>query len=428
MYFLYTFIYTIVIIFLLPFEFFKRPRDLRRRWLREKFGSFDSEFNNSPGLPFADGGRSGVIWVHAVSVGEVIAASPLIKKIRERYPSKEIVLSTITDTGQKVARERTPGGTRIVYLPFDIPTVLNSVLMRASPELLIIIETELWPNMFRIFGGGGVPIVLLNGRISEKSFRGYKMVSFFMRKVLSHVNFFGMQGEAYADRIRSLGVDDIRVKTLGNLKFDLQPPSLTPAWAAKLSGPVITAGSTHEGEEELMASLHSELKKDFPDLNLVIAPRHPERFKGVEEMLRSRGLPFVKRSSLDSTATEAPAIKGLIILLDTMGELSSVYGVTDIAIIGKSFNGYGGQNPLEPASWGRPVICGPHMENFPVIRDFYKAGAALEANQGDLYAQLKRLLLCPDEAKAMGLKARELYRKNSGAADRAMEVISNYIS
>ena len=175
MYFLYTFIYTIVIIFLLPFEFFKRPRDLRRRWLREKFGSFDSEFHNSPGLPFADGGSSGFIWVHAVSVGEVIAASPLIKKIRERYPSKEIVLSTITDTGQKVARERTPGGTRIVYLPFDIPTVLNSVLMRASPELLIIIETELWPNMFRIFGGGGVPIVLLNGRISEKSFRGYKI-------------------------------------------------------------------------------------------------------------------------------------------------------------------------------------------------------------------------------------------------------------
>jgi 3-deoxy-D-manno-octulosonic-acid transferase len=358
----------------------------------------------------------------------VVAASPLLKAIRERYPLKEIVLSTITDTGRKVAMERAPGGTKIVYLPFDIPLVLNPVVKKLRPEVLIIIETELWPNMFKVFRENEIPVILMNGRISEKSFRGYKKISFFMRKVLSYVNFFGMQAEEYAERIRSLGVDDMRIKTLGNFKFDSKPSSRIPEWATKMTGPVITAGSTHEGEEELMASLYIELKKDFPDLNLIIAPRHPGRFSDVEEMLRSKGCSFIKRSAFETQGPEFPAIKGDIILLDTVGELSALYGITDIAIIGKSFRGHGGQNPLEAAGWGRPVICGPHMENFPVIKDFYKEGAAVEVSEEGLYPQLKELLLSPEKARGIGSKARELYNKNSGAVERAMEVIANYVS
>lgn len=430
MYFIYSLIYTVVIIFLLPFEYLKRPGDLRRKWLREKLGLINPTLHNcTPShAPLTKGNRKGSIWVHAVSVGEVIAASPLLNKIRERYPSKGIILSTITDTGQKVAGERAPRGTNIVYLPFDIPLILNSVLKKTRPEILIVIETELWPNMLRLFRNSGIPVLLLNGRISERSFQGYRKISLFMKTVLSSVNFFGMQSEEYVERIRSLGVDITRAKNLGNFKFDSKPPSSVPWWTTKINGPVITAGSTHEGEEELTADVYAELKKDFPNLNLIIAPRHPERFKSVEEMLRSKGLPFVKRSSFDDNKPESAFIRGSIVLLDTVGELSAVYGATDIAVIGKSFRGHGGQNPLEPASWGRPVICGSHMENFPVIRDFYKEGAAIEVTEDDLYSRLKELLLSPGKAKDIGTKARKLYEKNSGAVEKSMEIIESYLS
>ena len=422
MYFIYSLIYIVVIIILLPFEYLKRPAEIRRKWLRDKFGLLDASFILNP---------SSVVWVHAVSVGEVMAASPLLKKLRERYPGKGIILSTITDTGQKVARERSPEGTAVVYLPFDIPFILNNVLNRVKPDLLIVIETELWPNLIRGFNEKGIPVLLLNGRISEKSFRGYKKVSRFMKKVLCHVDFFGMQGEEYADRIRQLGVDDRRVMTLGNFKFDTKPPSELPLWTKELQGQVIVAGSTFEGEEELMTNVYLKLREDFPDLNLIIAPRHPERFKPVEEMLKSKGVLFVKRSGIDSLKSqnvERGTLNGFIVLLDTVGELSSVYGISDIAVIGKSFRGHGGQNPLEPAYWGKPVICGPHMENFPIIEEFFREGAAIQVAEEDLLIKLKDLLLSPEKSKAIGSKARMLYDKNAGAVEKAMEIIEKRIS
>jgi 3-deoxy-D-manno-octulosonic-acid transferase len=425
MYLLYSLIYTIAIIFLLPFEYFKRPKDIRKRWLREKFGFLNSSFVPHP---------SSLIWVHAVSVGEVMAALPMLKSLKKRYPSRGIILSTITDTGQKVAREGAPEDTIIVYLPFDIASILNTVLKRIKPEILIVIETELWPNLFRVFKENGIPVILFNGRISEGSFKGYRKVSFFMKRILSYVDFFGMQGEEYAERIRSLGANKSRVKTLGNFKFDTKPPSQIPEWTKKIKGPVIIAGSTYEREEEFLTSVYLELKKDFPDLNLIIAPRHPERFKGVEDMLSAKGISFIKRSAFStqhselSEATDWQTIKGMIILLDTIGELSAVYGIADIAIIGKSFKGYGGQNPLEPAYWEKPILCGPHMENFPVIKDFYNAGAALEVNEEGLYAKLKELLRSPEKAKEIGSKAQELYRRNAGAVERAMEIIARYVN
>ena len=418
MYLFYSLIYLITIIFIFPFEYFKRPKDLRKRWLREKFGLINGEHRIK---------NAEHLWIHAVSVGEVMAASALLKKLRERYPAKGLILSTITDTGQKVARERAPEGTAVVYLPFDIPSVLRRVLKKLKPELLLVIETELWPNLIRVFRENGTPVLLLNGRISEKSFRGYRKISFFMKKVLSHVDFFGMQGEEYSERIKSLGVNSNKVMNIGNFKFDTKPPAKIPEWTDRLKGPVITAGSTHEGEEELLASVYIELKKDFSDVNLIIAPRHPERFKAVKDMLRAKGISFIKRSAFSDQSPEPIALKGKVILLDTVGELSAVYGISDMAIIGKSFRGHGGQNPLEPAYWGKPVVCGPHMENFPVIEKFYKEGAAVEVREEELSSKLRELLLSPEKARGMGLKAQELYKENAGAVERAMEIIAGYL-
>jgi 3-deoxy-D-manno-octulosonic-acid transferase len=392
---------------------------MRKRWLREKFGLYKAQFSTP---------HAGFIWVHAVSVGEVMAAVPLLQRLKEHYPSKGIVLSTITDTGQKVARERSPEGTTVIYLPFDFASILNSVLKRSRAELLIVIETELWPNMLRVFKSNGIPVLLLNGRISEQSYKGYKKISFFMKTVFSNIDFFGMQGEMYVERIQRLGIDKRRVQEIGNFKFDTRPPSHIPQWTEKIQGPVIVAGSTHEGEEALITDVHAQLKKDFPNLNLIIAPRHPERFNEVEEMLTSKKISFIKRSSLTSHPSGPDEIRGELILLDSIGELSALYGISTIAVIGKSFRGYGGQNPLEPAFWGKPIICGPHMENFPVMGDFYRHGAAVEVSEDGLYAKLAEMLMSPEKAQNIGSKAQELYRKNTGAVDRSIDIISRYVS
>jgi 3-deoxy-D-manno-octulosonic-acid transferase len=419
MYLWYSFLYAVALLFILPFQYFKRPHHIRQRWLKEKCGLFHAPFSTL---------NSDFIWVHAVSVGEVMAAVPLLKSLKGKYPSKGIVISTITDTGQKVARERSPEGTTVIYLPFDFSSVLGSVLKRSRPELLIIMETELWPNMLRVFKAYNVPIILLNGRISENSYKGYKKISFFMKMVLSHIDFFGMQETVYAERIQSFGIDKSRVLNIGNLKFDTQPPSNIPQWTEKIQGPVIVAGSTHEGEEALIASVYTNLKNDFPGLNLIIAPRHPERFKDVEKMLESTNITFLKRSVLSAHSSKPDNIQGALVLLDSVGELSAIYGIATIAIIGKSFRGYGGQNPLEPAFWGKPIVCGPHMENFPVIKNFYEEGASVQVSEDELYATLKEMLMAPEKTQEIGSRAKQLYRSNTGAVDRSIEIISRYIS
>ena len=284
-------------------------------------------------------------------------------------------------------------------------------------------ETELWPNIFRALARNAVPVLVLNGRISERSARGYKKISFFMKKVFSYVSVFGMQGQVDAERIRSIGAEETKISVLGNFKFDIDVAEKIPVWAKSVGGPVIVAGSTHKGEEELILAAFAENRKIFPELKLILAPRHPRRFEEVAAILKKSGVPFVKRTEINGLNQPASCV----VLLDTVGELSSVYGASDIAIIGKSFEETGGQNPLEPAFWGKPIVCGPHMENFPFIKDFYREGAAFEVEAAALPQKIKELLLAPDKAKAAGQKARELFLRNSGAVDRAMEIIRKYL-
>ncbi|GAB4408334.1 MAG: 3-deoxy-D-manno-octulosonic acid transferase [Thermodesulfovibrionales bacterium] len=418
MLFLYSLLYSIVMAILLPFQYAKRPRKLRRRWLREKFGMINRT------LPSSGEGRL-LIWVHAVSVGEVISAAPLIRELKDRYPSVRVVLSTITDTGQKVAHERLSDIADMIYLPLDLPFSVRRLLRKIRPDIFITIETELWPNIFRILKKKGIPILVMNGRLSERSFDGYRKIRFFMKGVVRCVDLFGMQDRIYADRIVGLGADKDRVEVIGNFKFDIRPPEKIPEWTGLLKWPVILAGSTHEGEEELILSVFERLRIDFPGLNLIIAPRHPERFKRVEDLIKRKGLEYVKRSELNSSLVTRHS--SLVIFLDVIGELASVYGAADVAIIGGSFIEHGGHNPLEPAFWGKPIICGPHMENFPFIDDFYRCGGAIRSDAQGLYDAMKVLLQSPEKRGAIGQRARALYSEKAGAVNRAMEVLEHYI-
>jgi 3-deoxy-D-manno-octulosonic-acid transferase len=451
MYFLYSILYLTALVFLLPFEYIRRPKELRKKWLKERFGFFNA-------LRITH--HASRIWIHAVSVGEVISAVPLIKKIKERHPAVEIVVSTVTDTGQRVAKEKIGDIARIIYAPFDLPFAINRTVRRLKPSLFIVMETELWPNIIRILNRKGVPVLLMNGRISEKSFGGYKKLRFFIKDMLKNVSIFCMQNELYAERIKAMGAQIDKVRVIGNFKFDTKPSSQIPEWTRILKEQgasvvrqascvkrqefVIIAGSTHRTEEDIILDAYIKIRNDFPATTLIIAPRHPERFREVEELIKKKGLEYIKRSELahsslliahssktTSISHEPSAmshqLSGVVILLDVIGELSSVYSVCDVAIMGGSFIKHGGQNPLEPAYWGKAIICGPHMENFLFINEFYKDGGALKVDADNLYESLKNLLASPEKMSSMGNIAKELYEKNSGAVERAMKIIGKYL-
>jgi 3-deoxy-D-manno-octulosonic-acid transferase len=414
MFFIYSIIYTIVIFFLFIPQYLKRPKELRGKWFKEKLGKL-------PGMDHC-------IWVHAVSVGEVNAAIQLLRRLRGKCPDMPIVLSTITDTGQKVASNKVPEGVRVVYLPFDINCILERAFRLVRPVMLIVIETELWPNIFRLSHKRNIPVIVLNGRISEKSSQGYKKISFFMKKVLSCVTVFSMQSSLDAERLKGIGADEKKVLVSGNFKFDMEISGKMPEWTTAVKGPVIVAGSTHMGEEELVLSAYLENLGKFPDLKLILAPRHPERFREVADLLRARGISFVRRGQLRDNDSPGGLFKEKVLLLDSVGELSFVYAIADIVVIGKSFAGIGGQNPLEPAYWGRPVLCGPHMENFPFMQEFYNEGAAFEVEPAFLAQKIGALLAAPDSAKEAGKKARRLYESRAGAVEKAIKLIDKYLS
>ena len=252
---IYSFLYFIVLIFLLPFQYRKRPKGLRQRWLKEKFGFFNFQLSTL---------NSKLIWIHAVSVGEVIASLPLLEKLKVRYPSVSLVLSTITDTGQKVAMEKASEGTKVIYLPFDLNFILERTLKNIQPNLFITIETELWPNLLMTLKKRKIPAVVMNGRISDDSFRGYKKIKFFMQSIIDCVDLFCMQDAVYAGRIKELGAQEEKIRVIGSFKFDTVPSLNVPEWTELLTHPVIIAGSTHRGEEDLLVSSYIELKKTSP--------------------------------------------------------------------------------------------------------------------------------------------------------------------
>ncbi|MBI4697537.1 MAG: 3-deoxy-D-manno-octulosonic acid transferase, partial [Nitrospirae bacterium] len=362
------------------------------------------------------------VWVHAVSVGEVMAALPFVKAFSKEFPGLKIAFSTTTYTGQKIARDKFPEADRIMYMPWDTGLCVKRVVRAINPRIFITIETELWPFLFRTLKKSGARVVLLNGRISPGSFHGYSRLKPFMKKVFSCMDFLSVQSLIDAERMISIGANKYKIEIMGNFKFDIEPGREEPAsWPEALKGRIVLAGSTHRGEDEIILDAFGNAKRDIPDLILILAPRHPERFNEVEDILRKRGLSYIRRSELRAQTSD-------VILLDTIGELSHLYSKADIAFVGGSLLPFGGHNILEPAYWGKPILFGPHMENFPVAKDFLREDAAMMVeDSGSLAKAIVDLLKDNRKAEQIGHRAKNIIDRNTGAVKKAISIVRSYI-
>lgn len=373
------------------------------------------------------------IWLHCVSVGESIAAVPLARAVKERYPDIPLVVSTVTDTGQRVVKEKMPFADAVFYLPLDLPWIVRKAVKTVSPRAFVVVETEIWPNLFREMHRQGIPVVVVNGRISDRSAGRYRAAAFFIRTVLQGVAAFGMQSRLDAERISAAGAAKERVAVTGNIKFDQAGVSMSTEEKDALRRELglgdgerlILAGSTHEGEEAVVLDAFLSLKarrSDLADLSLLLAPRHPERLGRAEEVLREKGVAFVRRTSAKKRQGEP------VILLDTMGELGRLYAVCDVAFVGGSLVNVGGHNLLEPAAWGKPVVFGPQMHNFREIAEKLLAagGGRQVLNAGDLENAFDELLV-PAQAAEMGARGREVVEENRGALKRTMELVERFM-
>ncbi len=363
------------------------------------------------------------IWVHAVSVGEVMAAHPLIRELKKKYPGRKLILSTVTVTGNYTARQRVPEADAVFFFPFDYPWIVRRVIRRINPVIVLVAETELWPNFFRELSREGIPSALINGRISVSSFKNYRKFSGFFSQVFSQVTLFCMQSEEDARRIRDIGAPAERVMVTGNLKFDqkIQMNTSSPVLLREGSK-VITAGSTHRGEESALLDVFKRLREKFPELVLIIAPRHPERFAEVEGLINEAGFDCLRR-----TRARGP-IKD-VLLLDTIGELRSFYGICDIAFVGGSLVKVGGHNLLEPAAMKKPVIFSRYMYNFKEISEalISAGGGILVKDKQELYVQADKLLSDRSLAEQIGARAFRVIEINSGAAKRTIDAVSGLI-
>lgn len=373
-----------------------------------------------------------VIWFHAVSVGEFNALWPLIEKTRTA--GHGVVVSTTTATGQALAQQKCPADLPVFYFPFDLRTTVAQALETIQPSIVVLMETELWPNLIeQATRDGQTRVVLVNGRISPRSYRGYRRIRHFLAPVLGRLIHCYMQSEGDRTRMLDLGVPPEQVSVAGNLKFDMLPladptqqKALQASFGFTSDTPVLTVASTHEGEEWLFASLFPQLQSEIPGLKLILAPRHPERVSEVTAMLDRMNLPYARRSQL----TPATSAMESLIILDTIGELVAVYGLSTVAVIGGSFVPTGGHNPLEALVQGTPVLFGPHMANFPdIARLIVQAEAGLQLeNDTQVLPALQSLFHQPQTREAMARQGQALLAAHRGAVDTLFEALQGLSS
>ena len=404
----------------LPILAFKRLRpDGYGRSLGQRLGRFGE------GLP-----REPRCWIHAVSVGEAATAVPLVEAITRRWPQLGIVMTTVTPTGARIVADRLAGRAVHRYFPIDLPGPVRRALDAVNPRFFLCMETELWPNLLRGLAARGVPSMIANGRISDRSFRRYRLVRFFTARMLAHVRVLAMQSEEDARRIIALGARPERVVVTGNIKNDLIPPEGggEALWQRLLGlddgEPVWVAGSTHRGEEAIVLDVYLRLRARVPTLALVLAPRHPERVAEVERLVRERGLQPVRRSELPKSQA-----RGAVIIVDTVGELAQIYRVASVVFVGGSLAPTGGHNMLEPALLRKPVLFGPHTTNFRESAELLlEAGGALLVRDGaELDAHMGALLVDAERRRLMGEAAFKAVAGRRGAITHTLELVERYL-
>ncbi|HEV8384582.1 MAG TPA: 3-deoxy-D-manno-octulosonic acid transferase [Candidatus Acidoferrales bacterium] len=430
MYLLYSLLTAIAMILLLPY-FLVRGLDSGKYFhnLNERLGTLPCAI-----LSAASGAR-GSIWLHAVSVGEVFAGVALARALKERYPQRKLFVSTTTQTGQTLARERMAFADGIFYFPLDWTFAVRRVFRVIQPGLIVIMETEIWPNFLREARRMGVPVLFVNGRISGKSFRRYRALNGFfggfVGRVLDDASLFLMQSDADARRLLELGAPEERMEVTGNLKYDFAPPcgSAMEAWLEKQIAeqerwPVIVAGSVVEDEEEPVLAAFDIVGRTFRRALLVLAPRKPERFDAAARIAEERGWKIARRSALSFSE---PLDEGAdLLLLDSMGELAALYRLADAVFVGGSLVPRGGHNILEPAAFARAPVFGPHMENFQeMAADFLAARAAVQVgNEHELGGAWVDLIRGENKRRSMGEAAKALVEKNRGATSKSLQRIA----
>ncbi|MEN9917410.1 MAG: three-deoxy-D-manno-octulosonic-acid transferase domain protein [Pseudomonadota bacterium] len=417
------FLYTIIFYLLLPFI-------LLRLWIKNRKTPNGLQFwyeRLGFGLrPYSPGG----IWVHAVSVGESLTAIPLIKLLQQRYPTIPITVTNETITGAERIRAGLENVTQL-YFPYDLPLILRKFFKALQPKLLILLETELWPNLLEACQLYQVPVALVNARLSERSARSYRRILPITQKMLKNIDIIAAQFQADADRFIGLGFPSEKIKITGSLKFDLTLPfqiteqaqNWRKIWGEKR--PVLIAASTHPGEEELILQAFTEVRRSYPDLLLVSVPRHVDRAPQLQQLYSSSAYKIAKRS--DYAETEMDAVD--IFIGDTMGELLILYSAADLAFVGGSLVEKGGQNPLEPAAVGLPILTGPYTFNFATITEQLKQrNVEIQVNNAtELAAQVTALLSNPQLRQQMAQEAKKFVAENKGSVLKQMQLIENLL-
>jgi 3-deoxy-D-manno-octulosonic-acid transferase len=425
--FFYNVLFNVGFVVSAPFYFLKmRRRGNWRAGFRERFGQYDAKLKQALT-------NRRTLWLHAVSVGEVSLCTQLIKAIEPRLPHHKIVVSTTTSTGMTELRRRLPAHISKIYYPVDRRRHVLRALGLIRPEAMVFIEAELWPNMLWQLQRREIPHFLVNARISERSFRGYRRAGFLFRDLFAGFTGVGVQSEADAARLTQLGCRPESVRVVGSLKFDsatvterrpLDVPELLGRLGIADDTPVLVGGSTHAGEEAILAEIAGRLRTQFPRLFLVLVPRHQERGGEVGRELSARGVKFVFRTELTAGVQRAPGEVDCL-LVNTTGELRQFYQRADIVFVGKSLTAEGGQNPIEPAALGKATVFGPHMQNFPEIVPRFVAAKAVRqvGDAAELERALAELLADAELRAELGARARAVVAQNQGGIEKTVEMI-----